>query len=268
MRDRRLNFQFIPKWHYLKWVPLVLLLILGSVACIPTTPLPAPSPTNTAVATGTPTPTTIWFPPTATYTPYPTPVITPTLDIQPQVGEIILSDDFSDPSLWNLSKTNTSNVAIGNNRLSLATDQPEAYLYTLRREPTLNNFYLEITANPSLCKGLDEYGLLLRVSPALDFYRFSLSCNGQIRVDKYYQGIASSPQPWTLSGAVPPGAPSSSRLSVWANGKEMRFYVNDEYQFAVRDPALQSGSIGVFIRSAQDNPVSVSFSDLTVYRIP
>jgi hypothetical protein len=120
---------------------------------------------------------------------------------------------------------------------------------------------------PSLCKGEDEYGLLLRVTPALDFYRYSLTCNGQVRLDKYVNGRASSPQPLTPSGDVPLGAPSVTRLGVWAKGREMRFYLNDHYQFTVSDPTLTSGGLGVFARSAGENALTVSFSNLTVHQV-
>jgi hypothetical protein len=86
-----------------------------------------------------------------------------------------------------------------------------------------------------------------------------------VRLDKYFGGKASSPQPLGYSGAVPPGAPSSSRLGVWTSGKEMRFYINGEYQFTVNDPSLTRGGLGVFIRSNGDDAVTVSFSDLEVY---
>jgi len=131
----------------------------------------------------------------------------------------------------------------------------------------LRDFYLEITASPSLCRDADEYGLLLRASSLRDFYRFSLSCDGQVRLDRLVNGTASSPQPWTLSGAFPPGAPSISRLAIWAKEKEMRFFVNEEYQFTVSDPMLPSGSIGVFARSAGDNAVTINFSELIIREI-
>ena len=226
-----------------------------------------PLPTLTPIpATETPTPTIIWFPPTATYTPFPSPVITPTLAVQPLFGELIFSDNFSQPTSWTLSQTASTSIALGVDELTLAIDQPGGYLYSLRQGTDLSDFYLEITASPSLCKGKDEYGLLLRVSPNLDFYRFSLTCDGQVRLDKYFQGKASSPQAPDYSGAVPPGAPSSSRLGVWASGKEMRLFVNGEYQFTVRDPSLSRGGVGAFIRSNGDNAVTVSFSDLAVYQ--
>jgi len=67
-----------------------------------------------------------------------------------------------------------------------------------------------------------------------------------------------------MSGAIPPGAPSTSRLAVWAKGKEMRFYANGEYLFTVSDRSLASGNLGVFIRSAGEDDVTVSFSDLII----
>jgi hypothetical protein len=190
--------------------------------------------------------------------------MTATLSAPLPGGAVMLQDDFSDPTLWNLGQTRATSIALSDHAITLALDQPGGYLYTLRREPLLDNFQVEVIARTSLCRGEDEYGLLLRFTPSLEFYRFSLSCNGQARLDKYAQGRASSPFPWTPSGAVPPGAPASARLSAWLNGQEMRFYVNDELQFTVNDPALTAGSLGLFIRSAGDTAVTVSFTDLVV----
>jgi len=100
-----------------------------------------------------------------------------------------------------------------------------------------------------------------------DFYRFSLSCNGQVRLDRVVSGAAGSPQPWMASASVPPGAPSSSRLGIWAVGSELRFFINDTFQFAVTDRYHASGLIGVFARSTGENAVTISFSALRVYQV-
>jgi len=252
----------------IRWAMIMLVLLLavfGLCACIAApTPLP-PEPTNTPLPpTSTPTPTIVWFPPTSTPTTFSTPLVTPTLDVKAGAGAILLSDDFSQGEAWNLSQTSTASIALGVNELTLALHQPKGYVYSLRREPLLDDFYLEITASPNLCRDGDEYGLLLRASPYTEFYRYSLSCDGQVRLDKYFQGKVYFPQPATLSGDVPPGAPSSSRLAVWAKGREMRFYINDRHQFTVSDGSLRAGSIGVFIRSDGENDLTVSFSDLVI----
>ncbi len=245
-------------------------LALAASACMPAVAVLPPLPSSTPLpATLTPTATFVWFPPTATHTPFPTPaaVDTPTPTLAPSHGELIFKDDFSSLKLWSLGRGPAGSTAITQNELTVAVSKPGGYLYSLRQGSSLTNFYAELTASPSLCRGQDEYGLLLRVASTSAFYRFSLSCDGQARLDRYLSGRASSPQPWTASGAIPPGAPSSSRLAVLANGKEMQFYVNGEFLFTVNEPSIPSGGLGVFARSAGDTPITVNFSDLEVYKL-
>jgi hypothetical protein len=216
----------------------------------------------------TPTATIVWFPPTATFTPLPSPTfaLTAMPDTSIQHGELIFTENFDDTELWNFGKAADGSIAFGKNELSLGVSRPEGYLYSLRDGASLSDFYLEITANPSICRGKDEYGLLLRVSPNLDFFRFGLNCAGEARLDRFLAGRPSSPQPPVLNGAIPPGAPSSSRLAVWAQGKDLRFYANDEFLFSIRDPSLPSGAIGVYARAAGEDAMTVNFSDLEVYQ--
>jgi len=253
----------------MKNIFFLIIICFFSGACV-ATPSPTPNFTlvsNASTPTATMTPTIVWFPPTETPTQFPTPVITPTADMQPKIGEILFEDDFSSQSGWTLTQSQAGSVAYGNNELTIAIAETNAYLFSIRENPTFSDFYLEITASPNLCKELDEYGVLFRVSPAIDYYRFSLSCNGQIRVDRIIGGQASSPQPWVLSGAVPPGAPSSSVLGISTVGEEMQFFVNGRYQFSIQDPLLTSGALGVFARSTNNQAVTVNFSNLIVYEV-
>ncbi len=248
-------------------VPLLCFLLLLP-ACFPVSSTEEmPTETVAPTLTVTPTPTIIWFPPTPTFTPFPTRSITPTPDLRPGLGKVILQDDFSSADEWILSSTSQGSVALGKNELSVVVSEPKTYLYSVRKSPELSDFYLEITASPNLCQGMDEYGLLLRFSSPGDFYRFSLTCNAQIRLDRLVGGEASSPQTWMVSGDAPPGAPSICRLAVWAAGSELRFFVNDQFQFSVKDPTITRGNIGVFARSAGNNIESVIFSDLIIKEI-
>jgi hypothetical protein len=257
-------------WRFavLRFIFLPVLLLS---ACLPVgTPLPMPTDTSmpTPTETSVPQATVLWFPPTATTTPLP-------LEIQPTVtarptpgfGDIIFTDDFTSPGPWRLGMNSVASAALGKSELTIAISGPRAYMTSLRDAPVLGDFYLEITASPNLCRQADEYGLLLRVNSDEDFYRFSLSCDGRVRLDRVVHGKASSPQPWVYSSDVPAGAPSSSRLAVWASGKEMRFFINGGYQFTVNDPLLPTGILGVFARSSGDLAVTVNFSDLVVRQV-
>ena len=244
------------------WIFIGLALILP--ACLPA-PNQLVTETPTSTDTPLPTETIVWFPPTATHTPFPTPYVTPTVDYLVGVGNRIFYDDFSNEGLWQLERTQNRSAAIGVNELTIVISGARAYMSSIREQPVLTDFYLEITAQPNLCRGLDEYGVLLRVSSQSDFYRFSLSCDGQVRFDRVIDGVASVRQPWILSASVPPGAPSTSRLAIAASGEEMRFFINEEFHFSIIDPLLNSGRIGMFARSTSEETVSINFSDLTVW---
>lgn len=234
--------------------------------------MPSPTPLPSEIISPileTATPTIEWFPPTPTNTPlsgesYAT---TPTPYTRPEFSRLIIQDNFSVNAPWMTGQTGSGKISLGPNELTLAINRPRGYIYSLRQSTNLSDFYLEITASPTLCRAGDEYGLLLRVSPGLDFYRFALTCDGQARVDRLYQGKASSAQSLTPNGAIPRGAPSQSTLAVLAQGKQLHFFVNQEYQFSINDPLQSTGSLGIFARAASDNAVTVNFTDLKVYEV-
>lgn len=185
----------------------------------------------------------------------------------PPHGVLLFADDFTRPAFWTVGQSPAGLVALGKAELSLAVTQPRGYLYSLRQETLLGDFYAEITAAPNLCRGSDEYGLLIRYAGPQDFLRFGLTCRGEVRLERLVGGRASLPKPPSLSGAAPAAAPSSVRLAVWAQGREVRFYINEEWQFTVNEPQLLVGGLGVYARAAGDQEVTVTFSQLLVYQV-
>lgn len=265
--SKLLNRLYKTSWP--AWLAGFCLLPLLLGACLPIaqpTSFPTHTPTPLA-ATLTPTATIVWFPPTATYTPFPTRVVIPTPDMLTGLGDVILTDTFKTASAWTLSSSTNGGVALSKNELTIAISDEKAYIYSVRQQPILANFYAEITASPSLCQGQDEFGLLIRFNSSANTYRFSATCDGQVRMDRLAGGDASSPQPWMVSGAYPPGAPNIIRLGVWAVGDEMRYFVNNLYQFTVHDPVHTSGSLGIFARSTGGHALTVNFSDLVVREV-
>jgi len=226
--------------------------------------LPIVSP----IPLGTVTPTVIWFPPTLTDTPVVLSTLPPTPDQRPGIGEVLFKDDFTNTSNWlGQMRQARSSVTLEEKSLTIAITQPKTQLSSIHSQLALTDFYLEITTIANLCSDQDEYGLILRMNSNADLFRFTLSCNGQVRLARVYQGKTSFPQPWMFSGAVPRGAPGQSRLGVWALGKEMRFFINDEFQFAIQASNSTTGQIGIFARAAGENPISITFSDLVIYKV-
>lgn len=215
-------------------------------------------------ATATPyqTPTIVWFPSTATLTPQPMRTQPPTPQMLTGVGTLIAIDDFNDPEEWDTAVSDEGSASVSRQRLTLAV-QPSVYMVSLQREMVLGNFYAEITARPSLCRGEDEYGFLVRASAA-SYYRFALTCNGQAHAERISLHERHDLHEPVMSGDVPPGAPGEVRIGVWAAGPELRLFLNGRFQFSFKDSNLSSGTVGVFAQANGDTPVTVTFSDLDV----
>jgi hypothetical protein len=226
-----------------------------------TTPIPVLS-----TETPLPTPTIDWFPASAT------PTLgalstqkPPTPEMRPGLGATTLTDDFSDPSLWDTATSDQASADIDSNRLILSA-QSKVYMISLRRELTASDYYAEITARPGLCRSDDSYGLLVRAN-ARSYFRFSLACNGTVYAERFNGGeheILQTPLP---SGDAPRGAPGEVRIGIWAFGREMRLFLNGRYQFSINNSSLPSGTIGVFVNSAGETPVIVSFSRLALQEV-
>lgn len=245
---------------------LTIVIYLALTACAPIQTQPAPA-TATPTSAPTPTATVQWFPPTSTPTPFNLDYATSTPYPIPGIGETLLKDDFTSASAWNTVNANEGSVNISRNRITIAVKQPEIYLISLRDEPIIGDFYAEINAHPSLCRGGDSYGFLFRAN-STSSYRYALACDGTVRLERMSFSRARSIYPPTLSGDVPPGSPGDVRLGVWVAGSEMRFFLNGRYQFSAVDVNLSEGTLGVF---AQSSPVSsattVTFSDLIVQSV-
>lgn len=233
-------------------------------ACLP---LEAAPPTETPPPSDTPppSPTIVWFPPSATPTlkVFPTPTATP--EMNPGVGALLFRDDFSNASAWDTAASEQASAAVSRNRLTLVAE-PGVYLASMNREETFGDFYAEITARLSLCRGDDSYGIIIRFSGS-SFYRFTLTCNSMIYAERIRNNVRLVMQPPLPSGDAPPGAPGEVRIGMWAAGSEMRLFLNGRYQFSISDPSSPSGALGVFVRGAGDAPVSVTFSELSVYDV-
>lgn len=221
------------------------------------------APTVVPLASATVTPTVLWFPPTRTPTPLPS--ATPTPETLPTPGSVILRDDFDRPEAWTTVTSPSARVVLEQNRLILSLESKRLYLMTLRAGPVLSDFYLEVTVRLNLCRQKDAYGVLFRVAGQGDYYRYILNCQGQVRLERARGGQIVPLGEWQESGDAPRGAPGEVTLGILAVGPEMHFFLNQHFQFAVREALFRAGQIGLFALSGDEPPLAVVFSNLVVY---
>jgi len=245
-------------------IALLLFGFLSLTACLPLNALPAIEPAS-STETALPTSTIVWFPASATPTLEVLPIYTATPEMNPGIGQQILADNFSDQTVWDTVTSDQASALIKNNHLTLAIE-PNVSIASLRRDITLNNFYAEITAHIGLCRGEDNYGILMRAI-GNSFYRFVFSCDRMIHVERVKSSTRLIIYNPISSGDVPPGAPGEVKIGIWAVGSEMRLFLNGHYQFSVIEKTFPSGAFGVFAQAKGDSPVTITFSDLKVYDV-
>lgn len=236
--------------------------LLGLAACTvqPSSSALLSSPTPTV--TLTPTRTPVWFPPTDTPTPIPTATPVPTLEMRPGVGEVVLADDFSGTN-WQTGETEAGRITLSRGELTLAVTAEKGVLTSLRSGTLPGDGYLEITVQASLCRPQDVYGVLVRAISPRDGYRILFNCGGSLRAERLKDGKIALLQDWTPVAGLPSGL-LPARLGVWMAGQDLRLFVNDVYQFSLRDPVWTEGSIGAYARAAGSSPLTVTFSTLEV----
>jgi hypothetical protein len=187
--------------------------------------------------------------------------------MKPGIGSLVLADDFSSSAVWNVAASDQASVAVDGNRLTIAVQPGVVPVASFRRGQVFSDMYAEITAQPSLCQGADDYGMVFRAPNNVAYYRFALACNGTAGAERISLSSARVLQPPLASGDVPAGAPGQVRLGVWAAGQEFHFFLNGRYQFSAIDKSYPAGAIGVFAHAAGTSPVTVVFSDLEVYSV-
>jgi hypothetical protein len=242
-------------------VVIMLLLALSGCYLPPSEPIPSLTPTQTATLTPSP----VWFPATATPTQLPTLVRSPTPDLRLGVGDLIVQNGFVSEEDWYQLAGDIGNISFSSRRINLAINEPPGLIFAYRETPILSDFYAEVTAEVNFCQGNDEYGMMVRVgSPRPDHFRFAFECDGEVKVTQIRGNSGSILEPQVQDAAIPVGFPGEIRLGVWALGEEIRFFLNDRYLFSIEDRVIGEGALGVYLRAREDNPMSVTFSELEI----
>jgi hypothetical protein len=178
------------------------------------------------------------------------------------------TDNFDQPGLWKISAVANSSGSVTGNRLILSiSGQGPVYVTALRNQPALGNFYAEVTVKLSLCGEKDQFGMIFHASPDNAYYRFTVRCDGQARIEIFRSFSTFPLLDWLSSGDAPTAAPAEVKLGVWVVGGEMRFFLNDHFQFTIKDPVLRAGTLGLFAFAGDKDPITASFSDLSAYSV-
>ena len=162
-----------------------------------------------------------------------------------------------------------ASATVTRNQLLLSiSGQGPLSIISLRSQPTLGDFYAEATVKLSLCGGKDQ----IRDALPSRTRRELLPLLGQLRWPdpsrthpfRFHHALSTTGCQRRCPHRSP--VPRSSS-ACGRSGSEMRFFLNDHFQFTFRDRYLHSGTLGFFAYANGAAPITVSFSDLSVYSV-
>jgi hypothetical protein len=239
--------------------PLVFCAACQVAPLLATATPPPPSPTPTA---------TFVFPtllPTSTMTAAPTP--TPTPDILGGLGAVVYQDDFSKVDGWPIGEDAAGGTSLRDSQLFVAVRQPATFRSASPPSVFLGSFYALVTVRPQLCTANDEFGLIFRLTPDGNHFRFGLTCGGLAKVTRVVNNLSAPLIPPAATNYALPGPLVPNRMAVLAQGPDFRFYLNDHEVFRLRDISLPAGAIGLYVRSGEGGQATVGFSNLVIYGV-
>ncbi|MEA3325959.1 MAG: hypothetical protein U9R53_01410 [Chloroflexota bacterium] len=254
---------------YLILIGLILTLVLFS-GCDILLPQQPPSPTATSTQTMIPTPTIDWFPatPTPTSIPAAIPTTQPTREGHIEgITDLLISDDFSNESLWLTSQYESGNAAFGTQNLTLAVAKPNSSLLSLSKHTLPENFYLELTIQSSLCSPEDQIGIVFWYHSTSEYYLLLINCTGQYRLELLQGGQNAVIYDWDSATQMQLSAPATNRVGIWVYEGLFQLFINDTFQFEELIAREREGALGVFARTISGSAMTVRFSDLQIFQV-
>jgi hypothetical protein len=251
-------------------------------------------PTPDSSVTNTPTPTET-LPPTSTPLPTETPLpskspepilgtllatneaaqVNPTLnpdDPKAGLGEPDWTDNFDTGDNWPLYNDEHVNMQIKDGSLvmtSLVANRKDPWDSWMVTDKTLSDFYLELSATPGDCSGLDRYGMVIRANPeATKAYMFGFSCGGEYSLRLWDGEKLFMLQAWQISQFVNRGSNKPNRLGLLAHAKTFSLYANDKLLTTVEDETFKEGSFGLFSGAVNTDNFTVWFDQMAYWIIP
>lgn len=245
-------------------VLLVLLLFLGACGAKPT-PIPEPSAAP-VLPTTEPSPTIDWFPRTPTPTPLipAMPLAVESTRATPLASNVITSDDFSDPQLWQTDNSTAGTVAYETNALSLAVNGGKNTLSSLSTHELPSDYYLEINLDAQMCSPDDQFGLILWNNSSSGTFRIWFSCSGQVMMDRVLPSGTTVLQKWQSARKFQVGSPAANRIGIRSVNNSLEVYVNETHQFTYSPLNKLNGALGVIARSSSELAMTIRVSDLQI----
>lgn len=232
----------------------------GPPAVTATAPAPTPEPT----AAGVPEPS-----PTPQPSPADTQAATSTAslaDPQTRLGNPAFTEPFDNDDNWAFTDDEHTGMEVSDGRLEMVAFNADFWESWTITWVNRSDFYVEMTAAPQNCSGLDRYGVFFRAeNDASEGYLYGFTCDGKYSLRIWDEEEFIELVDWTASPHIDAGPGNTNRLGVLANGNTIGLYANGSLLQEVEDNTYGEGHIGVFIGSANTEDFTVYVDQLYLW---
>ncbi len=177
--------------------------------------------------------------------------------------ELPWQEDFSTPGAWLVETDAAAQVAIEEGVLSVHVLVPNQLAWGAAGRD-LGDFQLRVEATQVAGPDDNEYGVLVRMQDADDFYRLSISGDGYFLITKFVEGQAEIlGANWTPSAAIQQGQ-ATNVIQVLCQGQELVLVVNGQELARVEDDEFASGDVGLYAGTFYEGDVEIHFDNLQI----
>jgi hypothetical protein len=182
-------------------------------------------------------------------------------------GELLYSDDFSDPgSGWDIREADDASTVYQSGAYHITVNEIDwvawgnPYSY-------FTDFVLDVDATQVSGPDDNDFGVLLRYVDVDNFYRFEISGDGYYSFDLMQDDEWITLIEWTETPVIRQGN-STNTITVVCDGDLFTFYVNGQYLNEYRDSTFTEGDIGLLAGTIEEAPVHIAFDNVRVYALP
>ncbi len=247
----------------------LIIVSLGATACSQTPAEESPAGQTMAEQTQPEQPSM-----TATQQPAPalaeTPTSTPEADPRMQLGASAWGAVFEDGTeTWYQYDSDRAKSEVQDGKLVLTAKQNNSFDSWTMSYPQMSDFYLEVSFNPrEMCEGKDRYGILFRAPDNTQGYLYNVACDGSYQLRIWDGEQFTDLINWSVDQHVAKGADITQRLGVWAEGEQLKLYVNGFQVGETTNSAYTQGTFGVNIAAAETAGFTVDVIEAKVWDLP
>lgn len=192
----------------------------------------------------------------------------PASDPRTQLGKPAWEDKFKNGRNWAIFDDDHVEMKFSDDQLFMSALRTDRWLSWIVTWPVVSQVYIEMTAQPEKCSGLDQYGFLALAPTPNEGYVYGFSCDGRYALRLWDGEKMKTLVDWTTSPFILSGANQKNRLGFMAKDGKISLYANGNLLTEIEDDEYQEGAFGPFIGAAQTAGFTVHFLEIAYWDLP